>query len=407
MKTSNLIILLVLTAALGAAWFLYNNNNTKKIETKFVSGTKLFPELLVNDICYITLTDSNRTLTLEKTSGIWRVKEHKNYFANFDRILKLLKDLNDAVVGQVVNLEPESFYKLDLAMPSSSQGPGALYELKLSNNETVAKIIVGKLKRSNVSNDESPMSMYNYSMPDGCYVNLVGTDKALLTKTIIDVNSDPSYWIQREVINVPENTIKKIEIINEAEPAVKLLRTDVSDTLSLEFVPEEQQMNKNKVREVTSVISRLNAKEIFSNDETSDMFDNNSVVKVKYTTFEDLVYNLSAVETTNQTILIRINLDTDSIVTNEVVSELKVLELKDRAKNLNERLNDWTFEVFGDIEKFSANPDVFLEEKEIPEVEYEMEEENLDFEQIEEVIPEFEDEILEIDEESEQESVDS
>ena len=357
MKLSNLIFLLGITVALIAAWFYYNKTDAPK--NSLVIGNKLLPEFLVNDVAVIAISDSNSTLNLQKVNGVWCVNEYQNYYADFNKIFRLLKEFNDAVIGQIVNIDQQSFYKLELEKPSGLQGPGTLFTMKNANGITLAEVIVGKAKQSSNENNNN---MYGYSMPDGYYVNIVGTDKAILVKNLFDVNCNSNNWIQKEVTSIPQNTIKEIEVISDENDPLVIKRATEAESLSLNNIPDDMQMEENAVRELAAAFERISVRDIFTLAQVADQFENNTV-SLKYVTFEELVYNVKLVATTNHTILVKLNMNTDAIVTNEIVTEVKYLELKDRAKIFNEKFDNWCFEIYGRAEQFVKKPTDLLRPK--------------------------------------------
>ena len=145
MKTRNLVLLVVLAGAL-IGWAAWTMRPQLKPGIALI-GTKVLPNLPINQVNKIVLTTTDNTLTLAKAKGIWTVANRFNYPAAFDKIADGLLQLSEMKVGQVITASESqkgAFNLLDpvALTPDRKEQAGTRVELRDENDGLIATCLL-------------------------------------------------------------------------------------------------------------------------------------------------------------------------------------------------------------------------------------------------------------------------
>src|SRR4051812_3255365 len=107
MNRKQLVTLIILVIVLGAiGWFLHQRQQSANAVTGGSMGRNLLGDLPINDVAHISIRQGTNEVTLDKTNDVWRVRERKNYPANFSQISEFLLKAKDLKIVQAEDVGP-------------------------------------------------------------------------------------------------------------------------------------------------------------------------------------------------------------------------------------------------------------------------------------------------------------
>lgn len=208
MSRKTLAILFVVFAVL-CALSVWLNLRTKPITPQGpFPGDNLLAGLDLNRVtAFAVFTAGQTTRVVRKEQG-WVVASRYDYPADFKRIVEQLRSLADVKVGQVVRADPS-----DLAEFGLGPDQATVIQLYDSMGNTQATVRIGNPR-------EGSREGRIVGLPEGLYVQ-VDTGPVL----IVDMPLGVSYgwtdnWMQREALNVPADSIQRVEVKKQDESYV-------------------------------------------------------------------------------------------------------------------------------------------------------------------------------------------
>ncbi len=123
MTSKNLVILLMVTILLVA--FVYYRDSQQRIRTTdaAVPGAAVFPDLDINRVAMLAISDAHATTTVHRADDRWQVSEKHGYAADFRSVRDLLLRISDLKIGRPLHLDDGLRRELHLVHPGAA-GPG-------------------------------------------------------------------------------------------------------------------------------------------------------------------------------------------------------------------------------------------------------------------------------------------
>ena len=187
-----MVAALVLLVAAGAAMLLSERSAWKPGDARI--GTRLVPELRIDDVAAIRIRESGATLTLTRGGEGWRAAERPDAAVDVGQVRELLLLLTALKIVQVETIAPVMKEKLRLVDPGDAPGAGAGTVLEL--NDVSGKALVRLLLGSVVMKPGESTGQYS-GTPAGRRVlldseqGIVGVVSESLTQ--VSAKADP--WI--------------------------------------------------------------------------------------------------------------------------------------------------------------------------------------------------------------------
>jgi hypothetical protein len=188
---------------------------------------------LANDLNAVTAViirkgSAKPTLTVHNTGDQWSVAERADYPADVAKLRKLLLSLRDAKIVEEKTSDPALFASIGVEDPVAPDAATA--EITLVGPGEKRAVIVGK------------------AVGEGNFVRRVGENRSYSVEPAISFETEPRYWIDSRLLDVPAAQIQSIEVrpaagapytIRRAKPADNANPADkgADDTFSLDGVP--------------------------------------------------------------------------------------------------------------------------------------------------------------------------
>jgi hypothetical protein len=217
-----LLLIAALVVITGALYLAKERNQPQETQ-----GVALLPSL-ANDLNTVTAVlvrkgSATPTLTLHKTGERWTVAERADYPADVAKIRKLLLSLRDAKIVEQKTADPARFSTIGVEDPAAGEPatPTALgAEVTVVAPGRKYAVIVGK------------------PVGEGTFVRRVGENQTYGVEPAISMETEPRFWIDSRLLDVPVALIQSVDVKPAAGAAYSLHRLNPADnSYSLDGVP--------------------------------------------------------------------------------------------------------------------------------------------------------------------------
>ena len=217
-----LLLIAALVIITGALYLAKERNQPQETQ-----GVALLPSL-ANDLNTVTAVlvrkgSATATLTLHKTDERWTVAERADYPADVAKIRKLLLSLRDAKIVEQKTADPARFSTIGVEDPAAGEPatPTALgAEVTVVAPGRKYAVIVGK------------------PVGEGTFVRRVGENQTYGVEPAISMETEPRFWIDSRLLDVPVALIQSVDVKPAAGAAYSLHRLNPADnSYSLDGVP--------------------------------------------------------------------------------------------------------------------------------------------------------------------------
>lgn len=198
-------LLVAAVVALSAALFWSARRNASS--TTEVGGA-LLPKLAEhgNDITGISVRRGGSTpnVTIRNRGGTWTVEQRADYPADVSKVRKLMVSLTDAKIIEQKTSDPAKFPVIGVEDPSAATAAGT--EISWTAKDGSHSVIIGK------------------SAGEGNFARRGGENVSYIVEPSISVETEPKYWIDPQVIDIPTASIQSIEMKPASGPGYSLHR---------------------------------------------------------------------------------------------------------------------------------------------------------------------------------------
>jgi hypothetical protein len=297
MKTHHLLVLLVAAAVavIAALW----TRTVHEPEHAAGAGALLAPglEAKVNEVSTIHVKGKgDATVTLERGTDNWTVKEKSGYPADTGKVAKLLIGVAQSKLVEQKTSNPEHYAELGVADPGAAppaeakpdesdakknadEKPGALVEIDVpvEGADKVA-LVIGNSARGATAT----------------YVRKAGDSQSWLTSGDLTVQSDPLSWIDRQIMNVPANRIQSVTIRHPDGQTLTIDKnTREEPNYTVHDLPAKREVKFASVgNPVASVLSSLRLEDVAALAEHDPSA--HSPITIEYRAFDGLVVTAQA-----------------------------------------------------------------------------------------------------------------
>ncbi|HEX4241018.1 MAG TPA: DUF4340 domain-containing protein [Steroidobacteraceae bacterium] len=191
----------VLTAALF--WSAQRNASS----TSEVGGA-LLPKLAqnANGITEISVRHDSTApnVTLRNQGGTWTVEQRADYPADVSKVRKLVASLTDAKIIEQKTSDPSKFPVIGVEDPSGATAAGT--EIGWAAPDGKHSVIIGK------------------SAGEGNFARRGGENVSYTVEPSISVETEPKYWIEPQLVDIPTTSIQGIEVKPASGPGYSVHR---------------------------------------------------------------------------------------------------------------------------------------------------------------------------------------
>jgi hypothetical protein len=255
MNRKQMILLLAALVVLGGAGLVLRHSHQESWNTSGGKlGQKLLPNFQVNDVASLHIKGA-ADLDLVKKDDRWRVRERKDYPANFPQISDLLIKLADLKIAQAEPIGASQLGRMHLTEPGSGPDSATLIEFKDAQGKVLQSLLLGK-KHTRKAGRPSPMQFGDYEMPDGRFVMLKSDPHEVLTVSdpLNSVDPKPAGWLDKDFFKVEKP--KSISFVStNAADSWSLTRESEASPWVLSNIKAGEVLDTNKVSSLSGTLS--------------------------------------------------------------------------------------------------------------------------------------------------------
>ena len=245
MNRKQFIVLLAVVAVIAAAgWVVYQRGNSSWQQANQAIGGKLLPNLQVNDVAQISIQSATNRVIVEKTNGLWRVRERAGYPADFSRVSGVLTKLADLKIVQDEEIGPSQLGRFDLLPPDAAANGGTEVEIKDQSGKTLASVLLGKVHSNQQGGGEG--------WPDGRYVKTgSGQQVALISDPLDNIQPKPEDWLDKTFFRIQNPRMIEVTF-PAATNSWELTRSSATNNWELADAKPGEKLDSTKIESVTS-----------------------------------------------------------------------------------------------------------------------------------------------------------
>ena len=174
---------------------------------------RMFAGLLgrANDVSIIEVVGGGEKFSIERVGERWIVPEKSNYPAKFEVVKKVIMDVAELELTAKKTNDPERHGVLGLASPSAEMGGALALQLFDQEGASLASLLVGDKDRSG---------------RDLRYVRYPNDNQAWLGSGGPEVAVDLLDWVDKNLISIRHDRVRKIFFSHEDGDAAELERLD-------------------------------------------------------------------------------------------------------------------------------------------------------------------------------------
>jgi hypothetical protein len=238
------LLVVVALVTIAAAFYV----STLRDAPHETPGLALLPALPgdLNAVTAVTVRKGSATptLTLHKVGQQWSVAERADYPADVSKLRLLLVTLRDAKIVEAKTLDPARFPQIGVEDPVDAGAAGAEVAVLTAGGNSA--VIVGK------------------AVGGGNFVRRQGENRAYSVEPSITVETEPRFWIDARLIDVPVALIQSVEFKPAAGAVFTLHRLNpADDTFSLDGVPAGRKAKDgHALAPPSSMLTGLNAEDV-------------------------------------------------------------------------------------------------------------------------------------------------
>jgi hypothetical protein len=245
MTASRLLGLVVAAIAmLGAAWYFTSAHDSPRD----LAATPLLPGLS-QDLARITTVTIRRgaatpNVQLHRVGETWTVAERGDYPADVAKLRRLLLSLADARRVEQKTSNPANYAQLGVDDPGAPAAIGT--EIGIVDGGGKHALIVGK------------------AIGNGSFVRPADSATSWIVEPAISVETDPHYWIDATLIDLPAAEIANVAVTPDTGPAYVLHRTaPATVSFALAAVPTGRTaQDPTALGDVTRAFANLTADDV-------------------------------------------------------------------------------------------------------------------------------------------------
>ena len=254
MSKKTLMVLIVVLAALCAALVMTGERQSGARAP--AAAEHLLSGVDLSTVRSVTLADNTATTRLAQAEGVWTVAEQENYAADLDRLRELLRALDEAEGGEIVETDAARLAEYGLAADSD---PAPL-RLTLEHAAGTTVVALGKTREPRRSEDM-------WGPPPGRFVR-VDEGPVRLLKDDPGVPAAAAQWWDRQLLAVPPAEVRKVEIAEGDDSFI--LEKDTNDVIQLAGMAEGEQLESAAAERLFAALRALTADALLPAAEAAD-----------------------------------------------------------------------------------------------------------------------------------------
>jgi len=247
MKSKSLLLLLAALAIGVVAYYFNVNTNQSSVD----ADSSLIPSLAnnLNSVTNFTVTEAGNTVLAEvsKSDKGWVVESRDGYEANKKAVRILFNNLAEAKLVEAKTSNPDNFTKLGVENIDNKNAQGVLFSVDGMNKPV--HVIFGNAGSSGKNTQ---------------YVRRPSEQQSWLINKKLKLNTDVTYWLQKDILDIPPERIKTVQITHP-DGSVVNIANDGEDEYEYTLdaaEPEGKKLSESEIYQVANALSSLQLRDV-------------------------------------------------------------------------------------------------------------------------------------------------
>jgi hypothetical protein len=316
MRVRTLGLLLGLGVIAVAGGWYFGTGTIPGERTTVAGGKLMFPDLApkLPEVDRIEITHQGKQTIIEKRADAgWGVASMHDYPVQEAKLRGMLTGLTELRLTEPRTSEPAEFSRLGVDDPNGPASSADLLRLLDAAGKPILALIVGHRRVRSQAN-----------LPDETYVRRPGENQSWLAEGSLQVDADPSLWLDRTVMNIGHDRIASVAV---GDNALVFGRQD-GGKFALTQPAEHPKLEDYKVDDVARALELLTFQEVRNDKDAPGVEAGHAV----FTTDDGLAVTVTV-------------LHADKDVWARFAVSASSDKVKVEAERLNERLMGWTYQV--------------------------------------------------------------
>lgn len=273
---------------LGIGYFVWNSKEGSYKGTSKEKLAEVLPELQLDKATKIQIAAPDGTVTLEKKDTKWTVADRGNYPADFEKVGKLARAIDELKALSTEEVGPSQRGRIQLLPPTDTDKEGAGTDVVFfdQSGKELDRLRIGKSAQAPGQSSASPM---NFSASDqgGKFVMRV-SDEAIfmVSDSLSQAEADPSGWLNKSDFYKVSKPAAISVTSDDEEVNWSISRATENDPWKLGDLGEDEKMSTSAVNVLNNYMSFPSFTDISTD---TSLMENARIIKV--TTFDGFAYN--------------------------------------------------------------------------------------------------------------------
>lgn len=252
MQRRTLIALGGAAAASVAAALLLTPRGVERQELP--PGGLAFPDLAarLQGAARVEMKRAEGTLVLARQGEAWVLPEKAGYPVRPEKLREMLVGLTELRLAEPRTADPAQYDRLGVDDPSRPGSKALLLRVLDGAGAPLAELILGQRRVRTAGN-----------VPESLYVRRPFEAQAWLAEGRLAVDADPQLWIDRDIANLSQDRVRRVEVRRSGEPALVLARGDDPEAkLRVEQPTDAPPTDEVALEEITRALEFLTFTEV-------------------------------------------------------------------------------------------------------------------------------------------------
>ncbi len=315
MRATTLAVLLALGLAAVAGGWYFGIATQPAEQTTVAGGQLMFPDLAKNlqSATKVDISHQGTQTVIEKRpDGGWGLAGMHDYPVQQAKLRGLLTGLTELRLTEQRTSDPAQLGRLGLEDPHAAGSAANLLQVMDAAGKPLAAVIVGHRRVRSQAN-----------LPDDVYVRRPDNNQAWLAEGSLQVDADPSGWLDRDIMNIAHDRVASVAV---GDNALMFGRVDGKFTLSQPA--DHPKLEDYKVEDVARGLENLTLQAVKADPEVAGPETGHAV----FTTNDGLAVRVTV-----------LHLDEDAWA--RFAASATADKAKPEADRLNRLLAGWTYQI--------------------------------------------------------------
>ena len=188
--------------------------------------------------------------TVERQDGGWITPDRDGYPVEESDVRRVIVGLADMRYVERKTSNPERFPRLEVEDVDAEHSESSHVKVTAADGSVLADVIVGR-----------PSARFFEGRASGTYIRVPGTDEVWLVSGVTNIQTRLVPWLDREIVEIPANTVARIAI-GEGETGYVLERATADDPFTVVGAPEGREADAEKIQPVNRVFAGVELEDV-------------------------------------------------------------------------------------------------------------------------------------------------